>query len=132
MRDAEGNPFIDSSRKPIPFASGFPRLGEKLTILGYPGLGGSTVTLTSGDYSGLDNSDSFEYLKTTANMNPGVSGGAALNASGELVGIPTAGRGAEISCRQEQDCVANGSTIGLLRPISLARELIGENSQVLG
>lgn len=124
MVDSSGRPFLDPTRTPMTLASGVPKLGDKLTILGYPGLGGSTITLTSGDYSGLDKSDRYDYLKTTANMNPGVSGGAALNARGELVGIPTAGRGAEIACGNRNDCVANGSTIGLLRPVSLARDLL--------
>jgi S1-C subfamily serine protease len=128
MIDDLGNAFSDSSRSPLTLATSIPKLGDKLTILGYPGLGGSTITLTSGDYSGLDSSEEFDFLKTTANMNPGVSGGAALNARGEIVGIPTAGRGAEIACGNRKDCVANGSTIGLLRPASLARDIISQVS----
>lgn len=124
MLGDDGNPFSDASRAPMTLATSAPNLGDKLTILGYPGLGGSTITLTSGDYSGLDTSEAYDYLKTTANMNPGVSGGAALNSRGELVGVPTAGRGAAIACGNRDDCVANGSTIGLLRPASLARELL--------
>ena len=80
--------------------------------------------MTSGDFSGIDTSEQFDFLKTTANMNPGVSGGSALNSAGELVGIPTAGRGAEVACNRLSACVANGSTIGLLRPVSLASELV--------
>jgi len=124
MIDSDGQPFIDASREPMKFSSTLPKLGDKLTILGYPGIGGSTITLTSGDFSGVDKSESYDYLKTTANMNPGVSGGAAFNAKGELVGIPTAGRGAEIACDSRSDCVANGSTIGLLRPVGLAEDLL--------
>ena len=124
MIDADGSPYIDETRTPLQFAKSLPKLGDKLTILGYPGLGGSSITLTSGDFSGIDTSEQFDFLKTTANMNPGVSGGSALNSAGELVGIPTAGRGAEVACNQQSDCVANGSTIGLLRPVSLASELV--------
>ena len=124
MIDSDGVPYIDETRTPLKFSSSLPKLGDKLTILGYPGLGGSSITLTSGDFSGVDSSEDFDFLKTTANMNPGVSGGAALNSDGELVGIPTAGRGAEVACNQQSDCVANGSTIGLLRPVSLASELL--------
>jgi S1-C subfamily serine protease len=124
MIDSDGVPYIDETRTPLKFSNSLPKLGDKLTILGYPGLGGSSITLTSGDFSGVDSSEDFDFLKTTANMNPGVSGGAALNSDGELVGIPTAGRGAEVACNQQSDCVANGSTIGLLRPVSLASELL--------
>lgn len=124
MLDSSGQPFVDSSRVPMTLSVSVPKLGEKITILGYPGLGGETITLTSGDFSGVDKSENFDYYKTTANMNPGVSGGAALNSEGELVGIPTAGRGAEIACEDKADCVANGSTIGLLRPAGLAKEIL--------
>lgn len=124
MLDSSGQPFVDSSRVPMKLSVSVPKLGEKITILGYPGLGGETITLTSGDFSGVDKSENFDYYKTTANMNPGVSGGAALNSAGELVGIPTAGRGAEIACEDRADCVANGSTIGLLRPAGLAKEIL--------
>lgn len=124
MLDSSGQPFVDSSRVPMKLSVSVPKLGEKITILGYPGLGGETITLTSGDFSGVDKSENFDYYKTTANMNPGVSGGAALNSDGQLVGIPTAGRGAEIACEDSADCVANGSTIGLLRPAGLAKEIL--------
>ena len=124
MIDNDGSPYIDETRSPLQFSKSLPKLGDKLTILGYPGLGGSSITLTSGDFSGIDTSEQFDYLKTTANMNPGVSGGAALDSNGALVGIPTAGRGATVACNQQSDCVANGSTIGLLRPVSLASELV--------
>jgi S1-C subfamily serine protease len=53
MRDSNGQPFVDASRKPIKFSTSLPKLGDKLTILGYPGIGGSTITLTSGDFSGM-------------------------------------------------------------------------------
>ena len=132
LRDASGAPFVAAGRTPLQLSSDVPKLGDKLTILGYPGLGGSTITLTSGDFSGVDRSETFEYLKTTANMNPGVSGGSAFNSNKQLIGIPTAGRGAEIACDGRTDCVANGSTIGLLRPASLAREILSRATTALG
>lgn len=131
LRDSSGAPFVATGRTPLRLSSDVPKLGDKLTILGYPGLGGSTITLTSGDFSGVDRSETFEYLKTTANMNPGVSGGSAFNSKKELVGIPTAGRGAEIRCDGRTDCVANGSTIGLLRPANLAREMLTRANALL-
>ena len=124
LLDSDGLPTVAQGRQPLEFADETPDLGEKLTLLGYPGIGGSTITLTSGDFSGVDNSESTEFLKTTANMNPGVSGGAALNADQKMVGVPTAGRGAEIACDNADECVANGSTIGLLRPIRYAKIIL--------
>lgn len=122
--DENGNPFRPSGRRPLEFETSSPQLGDKIYILGYPSLGGSTITLTSGDFAGVELSEAVEFFKTTANMNPGVSGGAGLSARGKLVGIPTAGIGADVTCDAGSNCIANGSTIGLLRPIAYARELI--------
>lgn len=119
-----GEPFSDPSRQALTIRAVTPELGEKVFILGYPGLGGSTITLTSGDFAGIDLSEQIKFFKTTASMNPGVSGGAALNEKGELVGIPTAGIGADIVCEGDDECVANGSTIGLVRPASYAQDII--------
>jgi S1-C subfamily serine protease len=130
--DSSGAPYVATGRTPLSLTAAVPKLGDKITILGYPGLGGSTITLTSGDFSGIDRSESYEYLKTTANMNPGVSGGSAFNSAKQLVGIPTAGRGAEIACDRNTDCVANGSTIGLLRPVSLAQQILTRANSKLG
>jgi S1-C subfamily serine protease len=130
--DSSGGPYVATGRTPLSLSAAVPKLGDKITILGYPGLGGSTITLTSGDFSGIDRSESYEYLKTTANMNPGVSGGSAFNSAKQLVGIPTAGRGAEIACDGNTDCVANGSTIGLLRPVSLAQQILTRANSKLG
>jgi S1-C subfamily serine protease len=125
LNDA-GEPFSDPSRRSLTIRAVTPMLGEKVYILGYPGLGGSTITLTSGDFSGIDLSEQIKFFKTTASMNPGVSGGAALNDKGELVGIPTAGIGADIVCEGDDECVANGSTIGLVRPASYAQDIINQ------
>lgn len=124
--DKFGDPYIDSGRMPLKIQTATPNLGEKMYVLGYPGLGGSTITLTSGDFAGVNLSEETKYFKTTASMNPGVSGGAALNEKGELIGIPTAGVGADVVCDDVDDCVANGSTIGLLRPSSYAKEIIDQ------
>lgn len=129
MFDESGMAFVDPSRTPLTLERRPPALGEKLYLLGYPGSGGSTITFTSGDFAGVDLSEEITYFKTTASMNPGVSGGAALNAEGDLVGIPTAGVGADIVCDKGEECVANGSTIGLLRPSSYAQAIINQISR---
>lgn len=65
--------------------------GDKIEVIGYPGIGGSTVTYTSGDFSGFGSaSDGTQnYVKTTAVLEHGNSGGSAYNQRGEFVGIPT-------------------------------------------
>ena len=65
--------------------------GETIRILGYPGAGGLTMTLTRGAYSGMVDHGSETYVKTDAALGEGNSGGAAFNEAGIFVGVPTAG-----------------------------------------
>jgi len=67
------------------------KFGDKLEVIGYPGIGGSTITYTSGDFSGFGSlSDGTQnYIKTTAMLEHGNSGGSAYNQKGEFVGIPS-------------------------------------------
>jgi len=88
-------------------------IGDTLSIIGFPGLGGDTVTLTKGSVSGFLESEG--YFKTDAEINAGNSGGAAVNSEGQLVGIPSAAATA-------QDALPG--KIGLVRPVNLARKLI--------
>lgn len=113
--DQGGAPYSSDEHRPLEVDYTGLKLGDKIYTLGYPGVGGSTVTLTSGDYSGMDHSDS-DYYKTTANMNPGVSGGSALSVSGKLIGVPTAG---VVDPDTKQRVGLN-----LIRPISFAREML--------
>jgi hypothetical protein len=67
------------------------KFGDKIEVVGYPGIGGSTITYTSGDFSGFGSkSDGTQnYIKTTALLEHGNSGGSAYNQKGEFVGIPS-------------------------------------------
>jgi len=62
------------------------RLGIKITIYGYPAKFGTNITYTSGDFSGTDGN----YLKTTAILEYGNSGGGAYLKDGTFIGIPSA------------------------------------------
>lgn len=62
------------------------RLGTKVTIYGYPAKFGTKVTYTSGDFSGTDGS----YIKTTAILEYGNSGGGSYLKDGTFIGIPSA------------------------------------------
>ena len=121
----DGKPYVDARHPALAINSKTLDLGTKIYTLGYPGAGGSTITFTSGDFSGMDDVDGVFY-KTTAYMNNGVSGGAALNAAGELIGVPTAGK-------IDPD-TSESLGINLVRPISTALPLIekakGLNPQV--
>ncbi|MBQ3575420.1 MAG: trypsin-like peptidase domain-containing protein [Clostridia bacterium] len=75
------------------------RIGELVICIGNPGSSTESLlgTVTAGIVSGLEregiNADNFSrsvsVLQTDAAINTGNSGGAMLNAKGELVGIPT-------------------------------------------
>ncbi len=118
-------------------------LGDRLTILGYPGIGGSTVTLTSGEVSGFTSQPDYgirAFIKTSATIAGGNSGGMAVDASGNLVGVPTqlgyGGTDQYVDCRvlvdtnrdglvnDSDNCVPTGGFINALRPVALAVPLI--------
>ncbi|MEE1199593.1 MAG: trypsin-like peptidase domain-containing protein [Christensenellales bacterium] len=89
------------SVQPIPFGdSDALQIGELVISIGNPGIIGQDTmfygTVTAGIVSGIgqiSTSDNFSrsasVIQTDAALNFGNSGGALLNAQGELVGIPT-------------------------------------------
>lgn len=96
--------LLDDSRAALPTNLGLTTLprgdsenllpGDRLAVIGYPGLGGATVTYTEGVVSGFldENSDGeFEWIKTDTEVNPGNSGGLAIDSEGNFIGVPTAG-----------------------------------------
>ena len=89
------------------------RIGDELSIIGFPGLGGATVTFTKGSVSGFLTDEG--WIKTDAEINLGNSGGAAINREGQLVGIPSA---------VAAEVVRLPGKIGLVRPVNLAQPLI--------
>jgi S1-C subfamily serine protease len=68
------------------------KMNEKLTIVGYPGKGGTTITVSEGLFMGyLRGASAYGLdgsIKTNASIAPGNSGGAALY-NDRLIGIPT-------------------------------------------
>lgn len=75
--------FIDLLNKPPMDAS---LMERHIRVLGYPPLGGGTITVTRGIVSGFDEAGN---LKTDAEINPGNSGGAALDDLDTFLGIPS-------------------------------------------
>ena len=114
----DGSPLLGNlGLNPIPLGSSRSvNIGDTIIIIGFPGLGGSSLTVTRGIHSGIArfSDDPGSFIKTDTEINRGNSGGTAINAAGELIGIPTAGR---------IDREAPGK-IGLVRPIDEARPLI--------
>jgi hypothetical protein len=121
-------------------------LGDNLAIFGYPGIGGDTVTFTSGAVSGFTKQRGVAtrraWIKTDATIAGGNSGGTAVNHKGELVGIPTqAAAGTDITpvdARPVVDTSGDGRVdhrdtpmtvggfINGLRPVSLAAPLLAK------
>lgn len=91
------------------------QIGDTVTVLGYPGLGGDTITLTRGTVAGFVEG----WIKTDAETNPGNSGGAAINVAGELIGVPSAGYVES----GDEDARLPGK-LGLIRPINAAQPLL--------
>lgn len=73
------------------------RRGDTVGIFGYPGIGDDELVYTTGIISSVqfgeyDGERLPMWYRTTAEMSPGNSGGMALNARGEFIGIPTSVR----------------------------------------
>jgi len=127
-------------------------LGDTLAIFGFPGIGGETVTFTSGSVAGFTKEPSLRvnraWIKTDATIAGGNSGGTAVNSAGELIGIPTqasAGTGVSpVDARpvvdtnrdgriDERDTpMAVGGFINGLRPVNLAIPLLQKAGVRLG
>lgn len=67
------------------------QFGQKIEVIGFPSIGGSKITYTSGDFSGFGGkSDGTQnYIKATTLLEHGNSGGGAYNPAGQFIGIPT-------------------------------------------
>jgi len=120
------------------------QIGDRLRILGYPGIGGETITLTEGAVSGFTLERGVAgraWIKTDATIAGGNSGGLGADAEGHLIGIPTivtsgSESGQTVDCRpladtdrdgdidSQDNCVPVGGFINALRPINLALPLI--------
>jgi S1-C subfamily serine protease len=118
-------------------------IGDAIRILGYPGIGGETITLTDGVVSGFTAERGVggrAWIKTNATIAGGNSGGLAVDSKGQIIGVPTiAGSGANsstVDCRLIEDtnrdgriddrdtCVPVGGFINGLRPVNLATPLV--------
>jgi S1-C subfamily serine protease len=128
------------------------KLGQQVHIFGYPAIGGETITFTSGDISGFTYQAGVEgraWIKTSASISGGNSGGTAIDDQGNLIGVPTqsgsgSGNSPDLDCRPENDtngdgkiddndvCVPIGGFINALRPVDLAKPLITQATNGIG
>lgn len=107
------------------------RIEEQIRVVGYPTLGGDTLTVTRGIICGFDE---FKNLKTDAEINHGNSGGAAFDAANEFIGVPTFivseqnGKiGFIISVRRIREWLAASLKSGIPNDVALADVLDSKN-----
>lgn len=124
---------------PVPMTSE-PEVGEDIFVIGFPSIGGSSITVSKGVVSGFTQDAGVTWIKTDASVSGGNSGGAAVNSKGELIGVPTmasAGEDGEVvDCRPVVDtnkdgkvneldeCKPIGGFLNLLSPIDRATALL--------
>ena len=76
----------------MPIAAGdLVQANDEVVALGYPAIGGDTMTITRGIISGKMDKYGKKWIKSDAMISFGNSGGAAVNRQGELIGVTSAG-----------------------------------------
>ncbi len=89
---------------------------HEVLALGYP-LGQSRLKSTLGIVSGRERLGYFGYIQVTTPLNPGNSGGPALNDHGEVIGINTA-------------AVPGAQNVGYIIPINEVKNALGDLQSV--
>ena len=138
--DRDGVPLdgTDLALSPAPLGdSDAVNLGDPVHVFGFPAIGSGSLTYTAGVVSGFlfeEAIDGTAWINSDAVTSGGNSGGAALNSSGQLIGIPTSG--SALDCRvgdtnrdgaigpEDVGCLPTGGSLTQLRPINLARPLL--------
>ncbi len=116
--DVKGNPISPTDLPYLPIGNSDElRLGDKIYIFGYPGVGGETITFTTGSVSGFESAEvagatQRVIVKTDAEIASGNSGGTAVDLLGRLVAVPTA-----VNPDVREGVTLGG--LGILRPINL-------------
>ncbi|HET6611785.1 MAG TPA: trypsin-like peptidase domain-containing protein [Kofleriaceae bacterium] len=120
--DLQGRPYTPSAWPAVPLGDSSGLIpGDEIWLLGYPGAGGSTITVSAGRVAGFEGEDGGEgrdWIKTDAFITHGNSGGAAIDRQSRLVGVPSAFR------LSEEAQGKNAAKVGLVRPLELAKSLI--------
>ncbi|HSR66860.1 MAG TPA: trypsin-like peptidase domain-containing protein [Acidobacteriota bacterium] len=132
-QDSRGAPLAPDSRFP---AASLEEVGplevlSTVYVVGYPIVGGTTLTVTRGQVSGRE--DSAGWIKTDAQILQGCSGGALMDDVGRLVGVAT-----RVSPDlRELDTDSDGfpdtlmvlGSVGLARPVHLVKALADKLGQ---
>jgi serine protease Do len=118
-------------------------VGDPIDVIGFPVIGGETITFTTGNVSGFTQEAGLgdrAWIKTDAAISGGNSGGLGASAAGFIIGVPTklgSGTGSNfVDCRiiadtngdgvidEKDNCVPAGEFLNALRSINLALPLI--------
>jgi S1-C subfamily serine protease len=115
-------------------------VNEDLYIIGFPAIGGDSVTFSRGIVGGFTQDGGVRWIKTDAQVSGGNSGGPAFNSRGELIGVLTkatsSSSGEIVDCRIAADtnsdgridnrdaCVPIGGSFSLLSPTSEVEKLL--------
>ncbi len=84
-----------AGRKFLAVESNLPKMGERIFALGFPyDLG---LTIVEGTYNGLLEKSLYERIHLTASINPGMSGGPAIDRNGNVIGVNVATAGDQVS-----------------------------------
>lgn len=129
--DAQGRPYTPRNWPTVPMASADGlKMGQKLFLFGYPGIGERTLTMTSGSIAGFlgeaqgggPGGPGRAWIKHDALSAGGNSGGTAVNARGEFVGVHTMG------IPEVRDSGATGAKMNFAHNIFIpvAQELIAK------
>src|SRR5215218_9371795 len=112
-------------------------LGQTVHVFGFPAMGAGSLTYTIGIVSGFlfeEGIDGTAWINTDAVTSGGNSGGAAVNDTGQLIGVPSSG--SALDCRvgdtnrdgivndEDVGCLPTGGSLTQLRPIDLALPLL--------
>jgi hypothetical protein len=122
-------------------------LEQPLRLIGYPIVGGNTITINPAVVSGFSPDQNVPelaggaWIKTDPAGGAGISGGTAVNDDGILVGVPSAAGLAEIRCldldgdgdtEPASECAATAGETGLSRPIPEAYDLLLQKAEAAG
>lgn len=130
---------------PVP-RSGNAEVGEDIFVIGFPSIGGSTITVSKGVVSGFTTDVGVTWVKTDASISGGNSGGAAVNVKGLMIGVPTMASASEdgevVDCRPVIDsnrdgaiddydeCKPIGGFLNLLSPIEEVEKLLASTTSI--
>ncbi len=126
--DLDGRPRpADAAARPwvaVPISrAGDPSPGTPLWVIGYPDVGGGSITIVQGAVTGYTSAGGTlgkDLIKTDAAISFGNSGGPVLDAKGELLGIASLSR---VTTTIDGNSV-DTSKSGLVRPAAAAGALV--------